>query len=849
MAENKLTPIQIKVRGGRVHNLKNINVDIPLSQFVAISGLSGSGKSSLAMGILFSEGSRRYLEALSTYTRNRMSQSQVADVDSVEFIPSAIALRQRPAIPGERSTVGSISELENLVRLIFSRLASPVCPNGHRLAPSAAIAQVMNASEKTNLQDNSDQLTCPVCGVTFRPFSAEDFSANSTGACPTCHGSGEVRQLDESKIIKDPRLTIQEGAIASWHLPGRNFMPSIAQSLGVRLDVPYQNLSEKERKIVLHGEKKLYPVDFHTSTGRVYHSDGSLYENAYDAVLDSLDSVKSQATLKKLNKFFHFSTCPTCHGSRLNPDLLKQTINDQNIVVINHLPLEKLKDWGQQTLTTLPSGLEKLGQELFKNLDQILQPILDLGLGYLSLDRPGSSLSTGELQRLQLAKTIRAHTTGVLYVLDEPSIGLHPDNIKGLIKIFQTLVDQGNSLVVVDHQVDLIAAADWIIEIGPGAGENGGQVIGANQPDQLAQNRDSLIGPYLAGTANILHDKVQSPSGEEAGQTSMSVTDYYNLKNDQIHLPNQAITAVTGFSGAGKTSLILKSLVPAINANGNHEKSPKQVSALKTSLKKAIAIDAKPIGRNTRSTLATYTTIMNDLRTLFASQPAAKEQKMTAKYFSYNNKEGACPMCSGLGVITEDIQFLPDIIETCPSCHGGRFNEAIRKITWHGYSIVDVLALSVRDALPVFADQPKIKQQLDLLVEIGLEYLHLGEDTPALSGGEAQRLKLVTHLNKNQAKTLFVFDEPSIGLHPIDIQTLLGVLNKLKKTGATIVLITHDLNLMANADYLIDLGPKGGNQGGQIMAMGQPLDLAKAGTSLTLQYLRSHLQKFGLLKN
>ncbi|WP_061993655.1 excinuclease ABC subunit UvrA, partial [Fructobacillus ficulneus] len=674
MTEKTSAPTEIEVRGGRVHNLKDINVNIPLNQFVAISGLSGSGKSSLAMGILFSEGSRRYLEALSTYTRNRMSQGQVADVDSVEFIPSAIALRQRPSVPSERSTVGSISELSNLVRLIFSRLGSPVCPNGHRLPPSAAIAQAMNASEKPGLKDTSDQLTCPVCGVTFHPFSAEDFSANSSGACPTCHGSGEVRELDESKIIKDPNLTIQEGAIASWHLPGRNFMPSIAQSLGVRLDVPYKDLTEKEQQVVLHGEKKLYPVDFRTSTGRVYHSDGTLYENAYDAVTDALASVKSQATLKKLNKFFHFSTCPTCHGSRLNPDLLKQTVDDQDIVAINHLPLEGLKSWGQKTLAALPADLQKLGQELFKNLDQILQPVLGLGLGYLSLDRPGASLSTGELQRLQLAKTIRAQTTGVLYVLDEPSIGLHPDNIKGLIKIFRTLVDQGNSLVVVDHQVDLIAAADWIIEIGPGAGENGGQVIGAGRPDQLAQNQGSLIGPYLAGTAKILHDKVSSPAGPKSGETTMTVTDYYNLKNDQIYLPNQAITAVTGFSGAGKTSLILKSLVPAINAQGNDEESPEQVSKLKTPLKKAVAIDAKPIGRNTRSTLATYTTIMNDLRNLFASQSAAKEQKMDAKYFSYNNKEGACPTCAGLGVITEDIQFLPDIVETCPTCGGGRFN-------------------------------------------------------------------------------------------------------------------------------------------------------------------------------
>lgn len=843
MTKHPSIPSQIEVRGGRVHNLKNINVDIPLNQFVAISGRSGSGKSSLAMGILFSEGSRRYLESLSTYTQNRMGKDTAAEVDSVQYIPAAIALKQRPATPGERSTLGSISELANITRLIFSRLGSPVCPNGHRMAPSLAIAQAMNAAEKPGEHHNQGQLTCPVCGVHFTALSAEDFSFNSTGACPTCHGTGQVRELDEQKLIKDENLSIKDGAVASWHLPGRNFMPSIAQTLGVRIDVPYKDLSDKEKRIVLHGEKKLYPVDFHTSTGRVYHSDGSLYENAYDAVTDSLANVKSQATLKKLNKFYHFSICPTCHGSRLNPALLKQTVDGQNIVQVSNLPLGKLEGWATQTLSSLPKNMTKLAKTLFQNLTGTLRPILELGLDYLTMSRPGASLSTGELQRLQLAKTIRAQTTGVLYVLDEPSIGLHPDNIQGLIKVFRQLIAQGNSLVVVDHEVDLIAAADWIIEIGPGSGEAGGHVIDAGTPGELAKKPASLIAPFLTGKADILHQKVNA---QGQGWTTLTVDHFHNLNNVSVKIPEHEISTITGFSGAGKTSLILDNLIPAIQAKKAGGELPKTVSELTTSIRNTVAIDAKPIGRNARSTLATYTNIMDGLRELFAAQPAAKQAGLTQSDFSYNNKSGACPTCQGLGVITEDVQFLPDIVETCPTCDGGRYNEKIQTIFWQEHSIVDILNLSVKEALPLFQGEEKIEQELKLLDEIGLHYLHLGQATPSLSGGEAQRLKLVSHLHKSQKNSLFVFDEPTIGLHPLDVQTLLGVLNRLKEKGATIVIITHDLDMMTNADWLIDLGPRGGDQGGCVMAMGQPTELAEQPDSLTTQYLHDHFKKFHL---
>ncbi|KRM99016.1 ATP-binding cassette domain-containing protein [Loigolactobacillus rennini] len=834
----------IEVRGGNVHNLKNIDVDIPLNQFVAISGLSGSGKSSLAMGILYAEGSRRYLDALSTYTRRRISQNKRSNVQEVRHIPSAIALKQRPNVPSERSTVGSMSEIYNVVRLIFSRLGSVVCPNGHRLPPSLKIAQAMDLPNQPD--SGMGMLTCPVCGVQFMAHSAEDFAFNAGGACPKCHGTGQVRELDEAKLIGDENKSLAEGAVASWHLPGRNFMPTIAASMGVRIDVPYKDLSAKEKHLVLYGEKKQYHVDFHTSTGRVFHADKALYENAHAAVLDSLKTSKSERSIKKINRFFHFSTCPVCHGSRLNPDLLSQLVGEKNIAQVSALTLGDLPTWQKETMRTLPADMHNMAQVLFQNLTDNLKPLLELGLDYLTLGRAGNTLSTGELQRIQLAKTLRTETTGVLYVLDEPSIGLHPDNIKGLINIFRALIAQGNSLVVVDHEVAIINAADWVIEIGPGSGDAGGQVIAQGTPKSLAKAPHSLISPFMTGTADILHTKVKTQSA--AMTTQLKVDGYFNLKNIDVTIPGNQITTVTGFSGAGKTSLILDSLVPAIRQRKQGEGLPSQVKQLKTKLTDVVSVDSKPVGKNARSTLATYTTIMDQLRHLFAQLPAAKAKHYGIAYFSYNNKQGACPHCGGVGSITLDIQYLPDMVEVCPYCHGKRFNPEIQKIRWNGYSIVDLLDLSVKEALPIFKKVPAIYRQLRLLDEIGLNYLHLGESTPALSGGEAQRLKLVNQLNKKQANTLFVFDEPSVGLHPKDIQTLLGVMNQLKSKGATIIIITHDLDLMLNADYLIDLGPKGGAAGGRVMATGQPLNLVQTepAPSLTLQYLKAHAQKFNV---
>lgn len=842
-ANNKVT--QIEVRGGNVHNLKNIDVNIPLNKFVAISGPSGSGKSSLAMGILYAEGSRRYLEALSTYTRRRISQSKQSDVKEIRHIPSAIALRQRPNVPSERSTVGSMSEIFNVVRLIFSRLGSTICPNGHRIQPSLKIAQAMDlpggADSKMGI------IKCPTCGVEFMAKSAEDFAFNSGGACKRCHGTGKVRQLDENQLIGDENQTLAEGAVASWHLPGRNFMPTVAETLGVRINIPYKDLTDHEKDIVLHGAKKQYPVDFRTSTGRVFHTDKTLYENAYEAVYDSLKSVKSERAIKKVNQFFHFSVCPVCHGTRLNPDLLSQLVGGANIAQVADLSLSKLRDWENQTKELLPSEMQAMANVLFQNLTETLHPLLELGLDYLTLSRSGNTLSTGELQRIQLAKTLRTQTTGVLYVLDEPSIGLHPDNIRGLIRVFKALIAQGNSLVVVDHEVDIIEAADWVIEVGPGSGDAGGEIIAEGTPEDLRHQASSLIGPFMSGTANIMHEKVSTSKNGKLLTTQVKVDHYFNLHDIDVKIPGNEITAVTGFSGAGKTSFIINSLVPAIMAKQQGRQLPKQIQFLKTKLSNVVTVDSKPIGKNSRSSLSTYTSIMDNLRRLFADLPESKKKHYGVAYFSYNNNQGACEHCGGVGTISLDIQYLPDMEEVCPYCHGTRYKDEIQKIHWRGYSLVDLLNLSVKQALEVFKDVPKIEKQLQLLDEIGLDYLHLGESTPSLSGGEAQRLKLVNHLNKKQEGTLFVFDEPSIGLHPNDVQTLLGVMNRLKQKGATIVLITHDLDLMANADYMIDLGPKGGSAGGKVMASGRPLELAQEPTSLTLKYLSKHFKKFALI--
>ncbi|MFC6274539.1 excinuclease ABC subunit UvrA [Levilactobacillus tangyuanensis] len=827
-------PTTIKVRGAKVNNLKDLDVDIPLNQFVAITGRSGSGKSSLAMGVLYAEGARRYLNALSTFTRRRINQMGKAAVESVEYLPSALALRQRPQVPGVRSTVGTMSESLNILRLVFSRLGSPVCPNGHRLDPTLDVAE------------NMGNLVCPVCGVHFMAPGAESFAFNSDGACETCGGLGEVRQLAADRIIGDDTLTLEEGAVASWHLPGRNFMPTVANAIGIPTDVPYKDLSVADKERVLHGSKQTVALNIASSKGKIFHMDNAVYENAFAAVEDSLATTKNDRTIAKLNKFYTFDTCPTCHGTRLKPDLLKQLINGRNIAEVCDMPVSDLRQFAQTIVAWLPDKMGHLGSELIDELEQSLQPLVDLGLDYLTLSRPGATLSTGELQRIQLGRTLRSATTGVLYVLDEPSVGLHPANVAGLIKAFHGLVAQGNSVVVVDHDTRIISAADYLIEIGPGAGKNGGTVVDKGTVSQVANSDKSLIAPFLNGTTN-LRERPLIPNDKlwAKGQLEVTVDQRFNINHVHAKFPKNRLTTVTGMSGAGKTTLVLDSLIPAIEAEVDHRPLPTHVTQLdRSGIRRVVTVDSVPVGKNVRSTVATYTDILNRLRKLFTDTPVAKEHGYTTSRFSYNVTEGACPVCNGTGQISLDVQYLPDITETCPQCHGRRYNRETLAVTWQGYSIADILNLSVDEALPVFANEDGIEKTLQILHDMGLGYLLLGESTPALSGGEAQRLKLVSRIGKRQTGTLFVFDEPTVGLHPLDIQQLVRVFDQLIQQGATVIAIEHDLELIANADYIVDMGPQGGRLGGQLIGTGTPAELAANERSITGKYLKDELERF-----
>lgn len=840
-------PENIQVRGARVNNLKNLDVDIPLHQLVAITGRSGSGKSSLAMGVLYAEGMRRYVSALSTYTRRRLGQTGKPDVDQIAHIPSAIALRQRPAVPGVRSTVGTTTEALNVLRLAFSRLGSPRCPNGHQVPPTLAIAQAMDLPNKPG--SGMGMITCPTCGVRFMAFSAEDFAFNSAGACPTCGGTGTAQTLDEARLIPDPSKTIREGAVASWRLPGRNFMHVVAQQIGIDIDTPFQDLPADQQQMVWNGPRKKYAINIPSKTGKIFHMDNAQFENAHAAVLDSMATTTNERAIARLNRFYRFGTCPTCHGSRFKPELLTQQLAGMTIAQVSDLTLTQLKDAVGAIYAWLPDDMQELAHDILDELLGILRPLLELGLGYLTLSRAGSTLSTGELQRIQLSRTLRTQTTGVLYVLDEPSIGLHAANVQGLIDVMHSLVAQGNSVIVVDHDPTIIAAADDVLEIGPGAGVAGGHLLNAAPPAVIQKQAESLIAPFLNGQAQlIVRPQLDEAALAKRKQYGVRVTDRFNLHDMTASLPVGAFSVVSGFSGAGKSTLVFDALVPALNATTAHPKPHFVQNLQRGGVKRVVAIDATPVGKNVRSTVATYTDILDKLRALFAQQDLAQQRGYTASNFSYNVAAGACPTCGGTGQINLDIQYLPDMQQKCPECGGRRYKPEILDVRWHGYNIADLLDLAVDEALPVFADEPNIAATLQVLRDMGLGYLHLGESTPALSGGEAQRLKLTAHMGKKLTGTLFVFDEPSVGLHPLDVQVLLRVFQHLLNQGGTVLAIEHDLDVIANADYVLDMGPGGGSEGGHIVATGTPRQVAGHGTGQTAQFLRAHLAHFGCLE-
>lgn len=834
MSENKTfkSNIQkIQIRGARVHNLKNINVDVPLNQIVAIAGVSGSGKSSLALGVLYAEGSRRYLESLSTYTRRRMTQASKASVDEILHVPAALALHQRPGVPGIRSTFGTGTELLNSLRLMYSRLASHCCPNGHYLAPTLAVAA-------------GKELVCPECGIHFFAPSAEELAFNSQGACRTCNGTGTVRTVDLNTLVPDDSLTIDEGAVAPWNTLMWSLMTDVCREMGVRTNVPFKELTEKEKDIVFHGPAEKKHIFYHAKNSNQAGELDFTYFNAVYTVENALSKVKDEKGMKRVEKFLKEDACPDCHGSRLNERARAPKLQGITLDKACEMTLSQLITWVDNVPSSLPAEMVPMAESICDSFQTAAKRLMELGLGYLSLDRAASTLSTGERQRMQLARAVRNRTTGVLYVLDEPSIGLHPVNIVGLTGVMDDLIADGNSVILVDHDTQILSHADWLIEMGPEAGAKGGQVIAEGTISDIVENKVSRIGAFLKpGYAKRLRPVIQENDLFEHGAISLSTGAIHTVKPLKVNIPKGRLTVVTGVSGSGKTTLILESLVPGIEAAIAKTPLPSHVLSVDPAgISQVKLIDATPIGINVRSTAATYANVHDELRKVFAKTADAKNMGYKAGDFSYNTGKLRCPVCDGTGQVSLDVQFLPDVDIPCPECRGSRYSKEASLIKYtnkkgQSVSLPELMDMDIHTALEACDDLKLVKQRLTVLKELGLGYLTLGEETPSLSGGEAQRLKLASEMGKLQNDSLFIFDEPTIGLHPLDVQTLLKVFQTLIENGATVVVIEHDLDVIRNADYIIDMGPGGGADGGRIVACETPEQLAKDPNSQTGRYL------------
>lgn len=819
------------IRGAKVHNLKNIDVDIPLHKIVGIAGVSGSGKSSLALGVLYAEGSRRYLESLSTYTRRRMTQASQAAVDEVLYVPAALALHQRPGVPGIRSTFGTGTELLNSLRLIYSRLASHRCPNGHYVPPSLNVA-----AEK--------DLVCPECGVHFMAPSAEELAFNSQGACPDCSGTGTVRTVDMATLVPDESISIDDGAVAPWNSLMWSLMTDVCRAMGVRTDVPFRDLTAKEKDIVYHGPAVKKHIFYKSKNSNEAGELDFTYYNAVYTVENALSKVKDEKGMKRVEKFLKEEVCPTCHGTRLSEAARAPKVQGISLAEACTMTLSALTKWVQAVPDSLPKDMVPMADSIVEAFQNTAKRLLDLGLGYLTLDRSAGTLSTGERQRMQLARAVRNRTTGVLYVLDEPSIGLHPANIVGLTGVMNDLVADGNSVILVDHDTQILKEADWIIEMGPKAGVNGGHVLAEGTLTAIEENPVSQIGPFLSGKAKtkVRHDVPPSELFAK-GQIHLSTTAIHTVKPLDLTIPKGRLTVVTGVSGSGKTTMVLESLIPALKAVTDDRPLPDHIRSIDAGgIDQVKLIDATPIGINVRSTVATYAGVHDELRKLFGKSPDAKDKGYKARNFSYNTGSLRCPDCDGTGTISLDVQFLPDVHIPCPTCHGSRYAPAageVKLTNREGISrtLPEVMSMDVDDAVTFCAEWKGVSQRLSTLSRLGLGYLTLGEETPGLSGGEAQRLKLASEMGRTQTASLFVFDEPSIGLHPLDVQVLLRVFQALLDKGATVVVIEHDLDVIKNADYIIDMGPGGGEEGGRITATGTPEYIKKNKDSITGRYL------------
>ena len=819
------------IRGAKVHNLKNIDVEIPLGKIVGIAGVSGSGKSSLALGVLYAEGSRRYLEALSTYTRRRMTQASKACVDEVLYVPAALALHQRPGVPGIRSTFGTGTELLNSLRLMYSRLACHRCPNGHYLPPSLAVAA-------------GKELVCPECGAHFYAPSAEELAFNSQGACQKCSGTGIVRTVNLDSLVPDDSLTIDEGAVAPWNSLMWSLMTDICREMGVRTDVPFRDLTEQEKEIVFHGPAEKKHIFYHNKNSNQAGELDFTYFNAVYTVENALAKVKDEKGMKRVEKFLKEELCPDCHGTRLSASARAPKLRGISLDEACAMTLEDLVDWVRGVPESLPEDMRPMAESICDAFQGTAKRLMDLGLGYLTLDRSASTLSTGERQRMQLARAVRNRTTGVLYVLDEPSIGLHPSNIVGLTGVMHDLVADGNSVILVDHDTQILKEADWIIEMGPEAGAKGGHVIAQGNIPSIEKDPASQIGPFLSGAARSrLRACAKKESLFENGTIHLSTNQIHTVKPLEVDIPKGRLTVVTGVSGSGKTTMVLESLIPALEAEISGSALPAHIRAIAADgIAHIKLIDATPIGINVRSTVATYAGVHDELRKLYAKSPDAKALGYRAGDFSYNTGSLRCPGCDGTGVVSLDVQFLPDVDIPCPDCRGSRYDKAayaVRLTNKDGSSISlpELMDMDVNTALDFCKDMKGVSQKLRILRQLGLGYLTLGEETPGLSGGEAQRLKLASEIGKTQSDSVFVFDEPSIGLHPLDVQVLLGVFQALLDHGATVVVIEHDLDVIRNADYVIDMGPGGGEAGGRIVTSGTPQEIRENKNSITGKYL------------
>lgn len=824
-------PAAIKVRGARVHNLKNVDVDIPLNQLVAIAGVSGSGKSSLALGVLYAEGSRRYLESLSAYTRRRLTQASKASVDEVLHIPAALALHQRPSAGGVRSTFGTSTELLNSLRLLFSRVGSHVCPHcGHRAQPTLAVAA-------------EAAIACEACGRRFFGPGAEDLAFNSTGACPTCEGTGIVRTVNERALVPNESLSIDEGAVLPWGSLMWDLMKQVAREMGVRTDVPFSQLTPEERDIVFHGPAEKRHILYKAKKGDAFAEMDFTYYNAVYTVENALAKAKDEKGLKRVAKFLAEGPCPDCGGTRLSSVARAPHVRGIGLAEATDMALGDLMEWVAEVPATLPAEMRPMATSIAESFLHGARRLIDLGLGYLALSRASSTLSTGERQRVQLARAVRNRTTGVLYVLDEPSIGLHPSNIDGLLGVMHDLLADGNSVVMVDHDTHILRHADHVVELGPAAGAGGGRIIAQGSRADVEGNPASRIGGFLSGAEAVrVRTRAEDTWMFDNGRIHLATHTLHTVKPLEVDVPRGRLVVVTGVSGSGKTTLVLESLIPALEAHAASTTPPAHVRSIEAEgIARANLIDATPIGINVRSTVATYADIHDELRRAYARTEAAKAAGYKAGDFSYNTGKLRCPTCDGTGSISLDVQFLPDVNITCPACGGTRYaDEALRVCRGPhntGLSLPQLMGMSVDEALEACVGMKRVQARLQTLHDLGLGYLTLGEATPALSGGEAQRLKLASEMGRGQADAVFVFDEPTIGLHPLDVRTLLGVFDRLVEQGATVVVIEHDLDVIANADYVIDMGPGGGEEGGRIVACGTPEQIAKNPASITGRYL------------